>query len=166
MSIHRTDNRHFSSIGAIITVFALAMDPFAQQITSYGTREAVANIVSTLNVAWIFNDHDGTTIPRMKAAFYNSLSDFGAIKIEPTCATGNCTWPSPYSTLAVCSDCVDMIDQIRTLRTSTCNSASQCERSLPNGLTIQPGHSVNASGELLSSNAIGIPIATFSMLYN
>ena len=167
MSTHRTDDRHFSSIGAVITVLALAMDPFIQQIASYGTREAVADDPSTLKVAWIAHD-DGTSIARMKAAFYKGVSDFGALKVEPTCPTGSCTWSSPYSTLAVCSRCFDITDQIRKLGVGTCVSmnASQCEWSLPNGLTVQPGQFVNASGELLSSNTIGIPIANFSMLNN
>ena len=46
----RISDRHYSSIGAVVTVSALAIDPFAQQITSYCIRDLAAEDNSTVTV--------------------------------------------------------------------------------------------------------------------
>ncbi|KAF2723535.1 hypothetical protein K431DRAFT_344753 [Polychaeton citri CBS 116435] len=104
---------HASSLGAIITVAALALEPSLQQVPSFYPR-----LVSTIGEALIPYNVNCSASPEsngeghntllnvsksVRGAFYDVLYDSGSgtNKIVPICPTGNCTWPA-YSSLGVC----------------------------------------------------------------
>ena len=162
----RTSDRHYSSIGAMITVFALAIDPFAQQITSYRTRDLAAGTNSTVAVGYIYSNTNTPSISAMQQAFFTGLYGLDPMNIQRTCLTGNCTW-SPYQTLAVCSRCVNVTDQVKMPSSRSCNpnfAIKHCGWSLPIGLKLDPGFDSNFSGKFLSQYVYGIPIANISIL--
>ncbi|EGC42167.1 conserved hypothetical protein [Histoplasma capsulatum var. duboisii H88] len=110
---------HLASLGAVITILAVALEPFMQQLIVYPVRlvyreSGKASILRTDNVSYAAQGQNGF---RMDAsldkgimnAIYNGDS---APSLEPFCSTGNCTWPVFHS-IGVCSRCVDMVDQVK-----------------------------------------------------
>ncbi|TVY21498.1 hypothetical protein LARI1_G002287 [Lachnellula arida] len=117
---------NFASIGAIITLTALALDPFFQQTVKYTTQSATdtsqqAKSVAAYTYGTGFEGApefvDGyTLLPySMKTAVYQGLLSSNLISLaDPpfNCPTGNCTW-DPFSTLAVGSQCTDITSHIQ-----------------------------------------------------
>jgi len=56
--------------------------------------------------------------------------------MKPHCATGNCTWPETYHSLAVCSKCANTT----TLMTESNCFHGKCIHSLPNGLSFDANY--------------------------
>ncbi|KAE8349942.1 hypothetical protein BDV28DRAFT_151407 [Aspergillus coremiiformis] len=93
------------SLGALITILALAFDPFMQQLLSYRIRE-------------ITSPHDSATVKR-NLHYRLALPDLNVTKalnagiwtdnfhITPTCPSGNCTWPT-FPSVEFCSKCEDI----------------------------------------------------------
>jgi len=116
--------RHFVSIGAAITVLALAFEPFFQQSVSYPSRTIITDS-GTVSVATsysiqpalyentgfrVWNDGTRGTAGRTLATQISEMiSDRNdSVKAAPSvCPTGRCTWPS-YSSLGVCHRCQDV----------------------------------------------------------
>ncbi|KAF7185907.1 hypothetical protein HII31_12780, partial [Pseudocercospora fuligena] len=115
-----------ASLGALITIMALAMEPFTQQVLSYVPQ----NVTENNAVLWQATayDHgtlqtvmnsdepflgpaygqDGTSV--MTGAILASLSNAtGSMNFE--CKTGNCTW-TEFSSLGVCSSCTNVSSQL------------------------------------------------------
>lgn len=110
-----------TSIGAFVTVMALAIDPVTQQILRYYSCS-------------ILNDGVNATIPRTSAydtvgvriiTVLNTLdigmqSAINSGLYNPTmskdvsfnCPTGNCTFPSTYRSVGYCSKCTNITEQI------------------------------------------------------
>lgn len=70
------------------------------------------------------------------------------------CSTGNCTWPQPYATLAMCDKCLDVSSELNASETGTTSSYT-----LPNGLkatanlgTVLINETFVSSGALTSTN--------------
>jgi hypothetical protein len=124
----RTKGRALAALGAIITLFSLALDPFFQQVVDFPDRWALQGN-STISRAVRYEpplnpeyragvlsakvDQDIFTVARK--FFYDNGTQpvpFGngtRPDIPVACPTGNCTWP-PYQTLGVCSKCADISD--------------------------------------------------------
>ncbi|KAK3679841.1 hypothetical protein LTR78_000217 [Recurvomyces mirabilis] len=128
-------------IGALITIVMLGYGPFVQQIIATPTRGTARN-GSSIPVAHWYNStyqDDGADVPlNLKAAVLSGMlstnNTAGQWLVQPTCQTGNCTWPS-YASLAMCSTCADL--------TSHLNSSVQpyygghaTEWQLPNGVNL------------------------------
>ena len=161
--------RHVSSLGALITVLALAINPFTQQVATYQLEQVPSSQKSTILVRFSYS---GDLIPSFKSAAYNGLFGSGNNAVTPYCPSGNCTW-APYQTLAVCSQCVDVTDVIEyTLsdrRVQSCNFGDDnwsCLWSLPNGLALNDSTILNASGTLppMMLDNVGQSLVNFSML--
>ena len=126
--------RHVSSLGALITVFALAIDPFAQQVASYQIERFASSQNSTLPVRFYFADDLDESF---KGAAYAGLFGSGQNTLDHHCSSGNCTW-APYQTLALCSQCVDVTSLIKATSFG-CDPYvdnaynGDCSWSLPNG---------------------------------
>jgi Protein of unknown function (DUF3176) len=143
---------HLASIGAIVTLIALALDAFVQQSVTYPLR----SVNETASVPFSQSypptgmnqaDYNYEVEQSMKAAiydgvFYANTSVTGAA-VSANCPTGNCTFPD-YASMAVCSQCHD----ITSLITSVCIPANfgikipgNCtmQATLPNGLTMRNG---------------------------
>ncbi|KAF7533710.1 hypothetical protein G7054_g6830 [Neopestalotiopsis clavispora] len=119
-----------ASLGALITILSLAMDPFMQQITSF---ESVPQVIGTTNISArvIFEtgaDQKGDVFPfgfaqnpasfrplvTQSLYFDGNLSDpliANALKLHPESSGGNATLGN-VETLAVCSECADITDQL------------------------------------------------------
>ncbi|RYF38680.1 MAG: DUF3176 domain-containing protein, partial [Cytophagaceae bacterium] len=95
--------RPLASLGAVITILALAYDPFLQQLVRYPivrntvpSDEAVTKKAISLDATSNFSRWDNA-----RAAASIDLDQFDH---EPTCPTGNCTWPT-FASLGYCSKC-------------------------------------------------------------
>ncbi|KAJ8131056.1 hypothetical protein O1611_g2570 [Lasiodiplodia mahajangana] len=106
------------SFGATVSITALLLGPFAQQVVTYQTRDVethqAATVTRALNYTGALPGNSSSTgfVPLLpvKSAVYNGLfAENGrpgaALAFE--CQTGNCTWEH-YDTLGVCAECVDL----------------------------------------------------------
>ena len=100
------------SVGALVTVLALAIDPFTQQVLSYPVRTtALTNETSSIPRTDFFNGavtDVQTPSPELRSVLRGMYSGPTDVNIE--CQTGNCTWPA-YDTLGICSTCIDTSEQ-------------------------------------------------------
>ena len=110
-----------------MTLLALAVDPFTQQVTSYRPQKTLVATNSTTPVRWCYDDQLNSL---HQGAVYGGILGNQPRNITLSCPTGNCTWQQ-YSTLAVCSQCLDLSDLVH-------NEEDNCEGgcSLPNGLRV------------------------------
>ena len=110
-------------IGACITIVALAIDPFTQQIVQYydclqpidGAIACVPRTNSYTASGFATSAKDVNLDGPMTTALYIGLLDPPAnasSNIPATCSTGNCTFPqdngATHSSLAMCSSCNDV----------------------------------------------------------
>jgi hypothetical protein len=124
----RTKGTTLAALGASITIFALALDPFFQQIVEYPPRMAL-NPASTSTIPRVVRyepsydmaSRAGVEMQQLEqdmqavalrylyeaAAEPLPLEDDVRPAIPLSCPTSNCTWPE-YDTLAVCSACEDI----------------------------------------------------------
>lgn len=52
-----TTHRHLAKLGAFLTIFSLAVDPFIQQIVAYPVRMVISDVNSTIPIAHLYNDY-------------------------------------------------------------------------------------------------------------
>ncbi|KAJ5403245.1 hypothetical protein N7509_003116 [Penicillium cosmopolitanum] len=96
-----------ASLGAIVTVLSMALDPFIQQILSYPVQQTPGSSTqATMPQALTFASNTNYTFLEQSynAALWNT--DFA---VNPTCPSGNCTWPE-FQSLGFCSKCQDVTD--------------------------------------------------------
>ena len=93
------------SLGALITILALAFDPFVQQILSYPVRQrpSLSEHASVKQAHYFLPGLDNTSYTNY---LYAGLwtDDFS---VTPSCSTGNCTW-STFQSVGLCSACEDL----------------------------------------------------------
>ncbi|KAL2839515.1 hypothetical protein BJY01DRAFT_250469 [Aspergillus pseudoustus] len=101
----------FVSLGALIIIVALLFDPFMQQIIKYPLRE-----IDTVNGTNAAAQRAYALLPEtlqdsVPTIIYTGMwgSDF---EVEPTCPSGNCTWPS-FESVGMCSRCEDITTQVK-----------------------------------------------------
>ncbi|KAF1830927.1 hypothetical protein BDW02DRAFT_601250 [Decorospora gaudefroyi] len=116
MLLIKTRCKHLVSLGALVTVLALAFEPFFQQILTYPDRV----VPTEQSLTWaarsflpastsILRKQSDYADPSMSAVI-DAAFNTPEIPLRPstaTCPTGNCTWPL-YSTLGVCHQCQDV----------------------------------------------------------
>ena len=105
------------ALGAALTVGALAVEPFLQQIPTYPSHQTVSGNAS-IPTSLCYVDHPKDlsqsssmmSLPMKGAVYTGIFASHKANKavVTPSCPTGNCTWPE-YSSLGVCSECKDLI---------------------------------------------------------
>lgn len=137
-------HRQLSSLGGLITILALAADPFNQQILSYRFGPTPTGN-ATIPYAFRFQTVGGDAMAMntsMGNAIYQGL--FGAENQNPLqelpfqCPTGNCTWSSEIVSLGVCSESANIATHLK----SDCHAAQnepayqECIFSLPNGASV------------------------------
>lgn len=136
----------FGSFGAVLSIVALAIGPFSQQIASYRSHVTTsiegASVPRALNYTGALHGRSSSNgfvpILPMKSAVYNGLfaengNPDGALPV--TCSTGNCTF-DPFETLAMCYSCTDMTSLMtRYCETGTPadGNTSACGWQLPGG---------------------------------
>jgi hypothetical protein len=133
-----------ASLGAALLILMLALDPITQQSISYPlslrhdssgtatvpfstyyTAAELGSFGSATNTIiesalLTFSDTPGTGDVPAQGALSQGLTSSGTVQpIQPTCSTGNCTFPV-YNTLGLCASIVDVSD----LLNSTCDTRS------------------------------------------
>jgi len=122
----RTKGQALAALGALITLFSLALDPFFQQVVDYPERWALLGNSSIPKVI-AYNPRLGLEF-RGDVELNQQDQDIAAVSqkflydngtqplkfgngtrpdIPISCPTSNCTWPL-YETLGVCSACTDV----------------------------------------------------------
>ncbi|GME23704.1 hypothetical protein GTA08_BOTSDO13727 [Neofusicoccum parvum] len=162
-----TKGVHLAKLGAFLTVFSLAVDPFIQQIVTYPTRRVPSGLNSTVPIAYNYKDYSYGTIMALKkptlsmksainSGLYNTnddpLKDF---EVTPYCPTGNCTWSEPYQSLAICSKCANITESLDKKCTGS-GTLETCTWTLPNGFMLDGFYRgriyMNSTGQVDSIN--------------
>jgi hypothetical protein len=121
-----TKGRTVAALGALVTIFALALDPFFQQVVSFPERWTLQPTNSSISRAVRYE-------PEFSVEFQNGIeiisadSDLQAVadpffidngtqpmrygngsrvEFPLSCPSSNCTWPT-YETLGMCSKCIE-----------------------------------------------------------
>ncbi|KAF3763178.1 hypothetical protein M406DRAFT_292805 [Cryphonectria parasitica EP155] len=95
-----------AALGAIITIIAIAIDPFIQQL------------VQSIDCSQILSGYTPASVPRTNFMGYKDWTESLEESIldglyamqnltDFNCPTGNCTFSETYSSLSFCSQCVD-----------------------------------------------------------
>ncbi|KAF2800629.1 hypothetical protein K505DRAFT_355590 [Melanomma pulvis-pyrius CBS 109.77] len=113
----KTRCRYLVSLGAAVTVLALAFEPFLQQIVAFPERRVPTGKSLTWAVTTYVPDlpifSRGTRTvdmdPSMTLAIDSTIitPNLTHTSADSICPTGNCTWPS-FSSLGVCHQCQDV----------------------------------------------------------
>ncbi|KAF2642675.1 hypothetical protein P280DRAFT_271603 [Massarina eburnea CBS 473.64] len=130
----RTKVKALAALGAIITLFSLALDPFFQQVVDFPDRwtlqghSSISRAIRYNPKTELVNRAGGLVNQVDQNIFYVARQFFYGNGTQPvpfgngtrpeipvSCPTGNCTWP-PYQSLSVCSKCAD----VSNLLTFTC----------------------------------------------
>ena len=102
-----------ASLGALITIFALAFDPFVQQLIDYPVNPIVVpSANASTRRATFVPDLGNIALPR-----FTAVKDAVVLGVfsndfprNPICPSRNCTWPSVRS-VSWCSKCEDVTSQ-------------------------------------------------------
>lgn len=102
------------SLAAVVTLLALAFDPFMQQIVSYPVRQVPSLALNaTTKQAMLpfepptFGGYDNDFFNAMNAGLWS-----GGFTASADCPSGNCTW-APFTTAGWCSKCEDVTSSAR-----------------------------------------------------
>jgi Protein of unknown function (DUF3176) len=115
-------NRHLiTSIGAIVTIAALVIDPTVQAMVKYyDCPWPVEGLQAKIPTAQVYSElglhavAGGNTLPLgMQSAVNAGIFTPGQIGISFDCPTGNCTFPPSYSSIGYCSSCSNVSDQLK-----------------------------------------------------
>ncbi|KAF2877161.1 hypothetical protein BDV95DRAFT_140700 [Massariosphaeria phaeospora] len=125
----RTKGKSLAALGAAVTLFALALDPFFQQVVQYPERWIQQGIGSIPRAITYEPFSAGKEYrvgmeslqldQNMLGATYHHFYEDGTLpisfgkgvraEIPLVCPNSNCTWPE-YETLGICSKCADVGD--------------------------------------------------------
>lgn len=145
--------RSFISMGAIIVILSVAIDPFIQLTVGQKTGVKFENN-SNVQIAYakryskelfeIGDSDDGAEAPMadlgMQSAVLEGLSQpssWISQQTQRSCLSGNCTWDT-FTSLAICSGCNDLtnrIEKIEGIDTSSGRPSSLNYYRLPNNLS-------------------------------
>jgi hypothetical protein len=106
--------RPLATIGAIITILALAFDPAVQQILNYQSRPVLQITTRpqvTRATAFPLDIDPSGWVNATIAGVYSSADRFDR---QLSCPSGNCTW-QPYQSLGWCSKCQDATSYARII---------------------------------------------------
>jgi Protein of unknown function (DUF3176) len=127
-----------SSCGAFITVAALIIDPFAQQvIATYACRIPAESIIATIPRTSNYHEsgpHTGAGMSTITLGMQNSINAgiFNPGRsVAFDCPTGNCTFPSYYHTVGFCSDCIDATNELHVSSEVSANNLTAWNLTLP-----------------------------------
>ncbi|KAF1952530.1 hypothetical protein CC80DRAFT_479340 [Byssothecium circinans] len=165
----RTKGRALAALGAIITLFSLALDPFFQQVVDFPDRWSLQGTGAIPRVVWYAPNYlaefrggtlqaqsDAEIFSVAKKFFYDNgtqpiqVGNGTRAELPISCPTGNCTW-APYKSLGVCSKCVDVSNMLTfqcmdtTVDWIANLTGSGTESTYPNGTVC--GYFFNAKNE-------------------
>ncbi|KAJ8130578.1 hypothetical protein O1611_g3049 [Lasiodiplodia mahajangana] len=139
--------------GSIITILALAMEPFTQQILAFPSRIVPSNQLASFGFGMEYDSGIGlsktTTVfglpieSKIQGAIMSGLYDSEA-PVTVECPTGQCTWP-PFTTLALSAQCSNVTQETTT--NCTFNGPSEeCIYITPGGFHISTTASFSQGG--------------------
>ena len=105
-----------SSVGALITIITLLVDPFTQQILHYHDCSVpIDGLQATMPRTNVFLQRDGPynrstsnwVEPDLQAAINAGIFSPNTL-VSPICVAGNCTFQNDYGTVGYCSSCSDV----------------------------------------------------------
>jgi hypothetical protein len=147
-------NSHLAAVGALVTVVAIAVDPFTQQaVRFYSCSRPAPNANATLPRANIY-DQEGTHVGAgqnildlpLKAAISNGLSDSGGnySSVPVHCPSGSCSFAGEigaFTTLGICNECADISSLVNVTHYPNTTSPQGItytlyNYTLPNGLLL------------------------------
>ena len=167
--------RYLASLGATITVVALAFDPFLQQIITYPLKPIPSSNSTLARSDTYANDTDLGTFELnlfMKGAVYSGIYNPQppGSGLEYSCTSGNCTWDI-YDTIGVCSTCQDVSSQLKP----NCSQVTQrvfsydvCSYMLPDSIVGISGQGIalsTSTTQLYNISDIGIANVTTSLSF-
>ncbi|KAK5054421.1 hypothetical protein LTR84_001311 [Exophiala bonariae] len=183
-SLTDTSLRHLACLGALIIALSFMLDFSFQFLISYPSLPvavAAASIPRTSTYSgWQPGYGDGlnSITNAMRGSILAGIySPDAAWHVKPTCATGNCTWDAPYTSLAICGTCVDISDHLQySCATTTIIDSNNnthlheyCNSTLPNQQGIsglgypQVGFSLADSGTISSMfKSMSQPVTAFT----
>ncbi|KAF5853282.1 hypothetical protein GGP41_001799 [Bipolaris sorokiniana] len=163
-----TRGKTIAALGALITIFCLALDPFFQQVVSFPERWTLQNATSSIPrvvryepiypVEFVNGEENTQFDPDILVVADTFFLGNGTQKmpygngtrpdIPLSCPTSKCTWPS-YETLGMCSQCVE-VPQLLTFtcmytRVDWTSELNTTVSSYPNATVC--GHFLNATSE-------------------
>jgi hypothetical protein len=155
------------SLGALLMVVTLAVNPFMQQLIHYRFRD-VEHEAALLPIAY---DYGSTGVGgffaanlTMKAAAYAGIVSplDSTFNMTSFCPSGNCTWPA-FQTLGVCSSCTNLTDQIKrqAIAPEYYDGGGPSNFYLPNGSNLTTKESINSDGGLTYMN-----VSTTARMYS
>ncbi|KAI4182272.1 MAG: hypothetical protein L6R41_006081 [Letrouitia leprolyta] len=176
-------SRDSSSLAALVILFSLGIDPFAQQLTHLQLESIAVDSEASIPVQSLFSVYNCITNdctsnnPLLNAESAVKAALVGS-KIPETiasCPTGKCSW-GPYQSLAVCHQCVDISDLVQIKDSCFYQTSTTCAAYLENGLTIALGSvtyssaatrmNTTATGPLLKIDNVGQSLMNFTKLYH
>jgi hypothetical protein len=122
-----TKGKTIGALGALVTIFALALDPFFQQVVSFPEQWTLQSTNSSISRAVRYEPgfnvdyQNGIEIINNDPAMLSVVDPFftangtlpvsfgngSRIDFPLSCPSSNCTWPT-YETLGMCSKCVEV----------------------------------------------------------
>lgn len=115
----------FITLGAIVAIASLAFEPFIQQLTSYGdcsvplkNLRVAPNIPRTNYIvqrSGVSSAQSGD--PEIAQAILLGLVGGPNLLASTGCTTGNCTFPTAYTSAGICSTCEDISSNITVTKT-------------------------------------------------
>ncbi|KAE8147078.1 hypothetical protein BDV25DRAFT_40756 [Aspergillus avenaceus] len=141
----QTKLRHYSCMGALITILIIGVGPFVQQMATVENRLVESNEIASAVRAQSYSRETITEQParELLGMSYSAVyRDTYRSDLQPRCSTGECKFPI-YRSLAVCSTCVDISHTITiNCSTNVCdNGEIYCEYLLSNRLKLGFGSS-------------------------
>ena len=138
---------HLATVEAVITILAVASDPFIQQVIRYDPcpqlLESGTALMPRTNNYTQTGIHTGALqesldLP-MQAAIYEGIYN-SSFPVQPTYTSGNYTFPE-YRTVAMCNDCQDIHSRVNALcnKTTSLGGGELCAWKLPSGLNLTFG---------------------------
>ncbi|KAL3490291.1 hypothetical protein BJX62DRAFT_238269 [Aspergillus germanicus] len=152
-----------ASLGVVITVLALTLEPLMQQLLTYPIRQTfhlskqnIAKQVTTFLPAL----DDERFLYAVEGRFWSS-----GLQFSPSCPARNCTWPM-FKSLGFCNRCADVTAEVENCRNVTADPTvyyityTGCNITLPYGNPPQEPIHVGTTGSgramRISSNVIWV----------
>ncbi|KAH7081066.1 hypothetical protein FB567DRAFT_595379 [Paraphoma chrysanthemicola] len=138
---HRSGGAGWAFWASILTILALALDPFAQQILSFPLRSvpvttgprasiSTAQIYDTGVMGGVTQSGQKNVDWAMQGAVMNGLYTLDS-PVSFTCMTANCTWPTFY-TIGICSSCTNVTEKVNaTCSPNSYGGGQSCNYTLP-----------------------------------
>ncbi|KAI8949248.1 hypothetical protein F4801DRAFT_603444 [Xylaria longipes] len=108
--------------GSIITIVALALEPFTQQIMAFPNRVVPSNHPASFGIGMAYDSgielaktKTVSSLPiesKMQGAIMSGLYNTEA-PVRVQCPTGHCTW-SPFTTMALSAQCSNVTQETKT----------------------------------------------------